>query len=206
MFSTGYMAAFKAVDFYKELENSSVSRFAIVCASAFGSSFCIVLAVMLGGFLTFGGASQGFILKNYAVEDVGASVGRVCCWLSIFTTFPLLCSTCRDDLLHLLVGRTEQWKTDVTTCLLVLSIVVLGMFVTDLGFVIAMSGAVLGNLIAYVFPALIYVGHYRRGGEVSSLRGRVEYVVNICIVSAGIFLSITGVLVTVCMQYFPQFM
>ena len=46
--------------------------------------------VMVSGFLTFGGAADGYILNNYATTDKLAQLARLAIGGSIVTTYPLL--------------------------------------------------------------------------------------------------------------------
>eukprot|EP00966_Prymnesium_polylepis_P018486 425816-Prymnesium_polylepis.1 len=45
---------------------------------------------MVAGYLTFGGASDGYILNNYANSDRFAQAARLAIGGSIVTTYPLL--------------------------------------------------------------------------------------------------------------------
>ena len=45
---------------------------------------------MIAGFLTFGGAADGYILNNYATTDSLAQLARLAIGGSIVTTYPLL--------------------------------------------------------------------------------------------------------------------
>ena len=52
--------------------------------------------VMVSGFLTFGGAADGYILNNYATTDKLAQLARLAIGGSIVTTYPLLHQGLRD--------------------------------------------------------------------------------------------------------------
>ena len=56
----------KAADGTKE---SKLPRFSILTAGGFALSAVLSAVVMVSGFLTFGGAADGYILNNYATTD-----------------------------------------------------------------------------------------------------------------------------------------
>ncbi len=60
------MAHFNAPKFYTELKNNTVKRYNILVSSSFAISIAIFTAIACAGFLTFGSASSGLILNNYA--------------------------------------------------------------------------------------------------------------------------------------------
>ena len=60
------MAHFNAPKFYTELKNNTVKRYNILVSSSFAISIAIFAAIASAGFLTFGSASSGLILNNYA--------------------------------------------------------------------------------------------------------------------------------------------
>jgi amino acid permease len=101
MLSTAYIAHYNAPKFYQELEDRSIPKLNKVVAMSF--SFCaMVLASMMGfGFLTFGKASQGLILNNYAKQDMLAKACRVAIGSSIIFGYPLTFVGIRDGVLGL---------------------------------------------------------------------------------------------------------
>ena len=66
-------------------------------------------AVMAGGFLTFGSASQGLILNSYATSDPLAFVARLGIAASIIFSYPLNFVGLREGILAF-VGKTEEGK------------------------------------------------------------------------------------------------
>lgn len=83
MLSTAYMAHFNAPKFYKELKNNTVGRFNTVVFSSFGISILLFSAIASLGFLTFGSASNGLILNNYANADGLMSLSRIAVFVSL---------------------------------------------------------------------------------------------------------------------------
>ena len=69
MLSTAYLAHYNAPKYHAELRNPTNRRFNVMTGASFALSVMIFTAVTGLGFATFGGASQGFILNNYATTD-----------------------------------------------------------------------------------------------------------------------------------------
>jgi len=74
------------------------------------------------GFLTFGSASSGFILNNYATADALAVVARVGIFSSVTFSYPLLFFGLRDGVIGLLRldGAKEGVHRVATVALLAL--------------------------------------------------------------------------------------
>ena len=67
-----------------------MKRFSLLTVSSFALSAVLTGVVMTAGFLTFGGAADGYILNNYATTDKLAQLARLAIGGSIVTTYPLL--------------------------------------------------------------------------------------------------------------------
>ena len=83
MLSTAYIAHYNAPRFYTNLKDRSVKKFNVLTAAGFGASIAIMGTMMAMGFLTFGAASSGFVLNNYASGDALATVARVAILASV---------------------------------------------------------------------------------------------------------------------------
>ena len=83
MLSTAYMAHFNAPKFYTELKDNTIARFNTVVSSSFGIAIALFAAVASLGFLTFGSASNGLILNNYANADGLMSLSRIAVFISL---------------------------------------------------------------------------------------------------------------------------
>jgi hypothetical protein len=64
MLGTAYEAHFNAPLFLKELRNGTLPRYNAMVGTSFAVAVATMCAVTAFGFLTFGGASAGFILNN----------------------------------------------------------------------------------------------------------------------------------------------
>ena len=68
---------------------------------AFGLAALLCGSIMAAGFTTFGAASQGFILNNYATADSLALLARIGISASIIFSFPLNFVGLREGVLDL---------------------------------------------------------------------------------------------------------
>lgn len=83
MLSTAYMAHFNAPKFYTELKDNTIARFNTVVSSSFGIAIALFASMASLGFLTFGSASNGLILNNYANADGLMSLSRIAVFVSL---------------------------------------------------------------------------------------------------------------------------
>ncbi|KAG7355537.1 transmembrane amino acid transporter [Nitzschia inconspicua] len=171
MLSTAYMAHFNAPKFYLELRNNTLPRFNAVVGWSFGISIFLMGFITMVGFLTFGKACDGLVLNNYAGTDVWMGLSRIAVAVSLVFSYPLAFTGCRDGFLDLAKVSMEKRSSGLLN---MVTIAILGVLtylacsLTDVSFVLAFGGATLGNLLTYVYPALMYravVAQQNRKGE-----------------------------------------
>eukprot|EP00747_Dinoflagellata_sp_TGD_P186878 gnl/TRDRNA2_/TRDRNA2_44231_c0_seq1.p1 gnl/TRDRNA2_/TRDRNA2_44231_c0~~gnl/TRDRNA2_/TRDRNA2_44231_c0_seq1.p1 ORF type:complete len:474 (+),score=61.16 gnl/TRDRNA2_/TRDRNA2_44231_c0_seq1:125-1546(+) len=207
MFSTAYISHYNAPQFVHQLVDPTSQRFALVSGLGFGLSFLVMSGVMVFGFLTFGGASQGMILQSYALTDYLAAAARIALLVSVIAGFPFVLVAFRDGALGIFLrptGADLSWKPErntqnTMTVFLVIVITAIAIVIDDLGFLVAFGGAVTANAITYVFPALAALsafGPHVQNNEVNRME-RFEYVLNQAIVLLGIALAVVGASVTI---------
>jgi amino acid permease len=159
MLSTAYMAHFNAPKFYLELQNNTLPRYHRVVGTSFGISILLMGFITAIGFLTFGANASGLVLNNYASKDSWMSMSRVAVAVSLVFSYPLAFQGCRDGVLDLLNVSSESRKNSLlnfTTILLLAVLTTLAAALKDVSFVLAFGGATLGNLLTYVYPAIMY--------------------------------------------------
>mmetsp|Transcript_27034 Transcript_27034/g.69294 ORF Transcript_27034/g.69294 Transcript_27034/m.69294 type:complete len:535 (+) Transcript_27034:81-1685(+) len=195
MLTASYTCHYNAPKFWRELENRTLTRFAILCTLGFGGAALTYVLGLSTSFLTFGGASAGFIFSNYALTDPLFVIARVVVSFVILCTFPLLMVAFRDGALELLperVSRAPKAKRNVTLALIA-TLAVLGLLIKDLGMIISVPGAVFGSAIVYIFPAMVLLRLTRPvANEAVPLRLRLERWFNRCLVLFGAGAAILG--------------
>ncbi|KAL7573108.1 hypothetical protein ACA910_018789 [Epithemia clementina (nom. ined.)] len=95
------MAHYNAPKYYWDLHNNTLHRFDGVVAASFFGAMKLVSIVAFTGFCTFGAASQGLKLNNYAMRDGLMASGRAAVALSVMFSYPLAFVGAKDGLLDL---------------------------------------------------------------------------------------------------------
>jgi amino acid permease len=112
------------------------------------------------GFLTFGQSCSGLVLNNYATNDAWISASRIAVAVSLVFSYPLAFQGCRDGIIDILQvpasKRTQNSFLNTTTIILLSAITFFAATLKDVKLVLALGGATLGNLLTYVYPALMY--------------------------------------------------
>jgi len=207
MLATAFLAHYNAPKYFNELAppadgSSKQSAFNKVCAGAFGLAALLCGSIMAGGYLTFGGASQGLILNNYATSDPLAFLARLGISASILFSYPLNFVGLREGVLGI-VGLKERAAEPsvhlISSVVLVCVMNGLALKLKNLGLVVAFGGALLGSALVYVFPALMFIFATRQKqaalaakGETLPAARRNEMIANVGLVLLGAFLAAVG--------------
>ena len=166
------------------MKDNTIPRFLTVVKASFGIAISI-FAVMTGlGFLTFGGASSGVILNNYATTDKLMGISRIAVAISLVGSYPLAFVGARDGVLDLfkIKERTDA-KVNALTVALLAGVTGLALIIPDVTFVLSFAGATLGNSLIYIFPALMFRGAVKKMKNAS---GALKREVNFAMANAGL--------------------
>ena len=202
MLSTSFIAHYNAPKFYAELKDTSLPRFNQVVKNAFGASTLIYAIMMAAGFLTFGGASGGFILNNFASNDALISFARFAIGLAIVTGnfpprlpslaipythvppatrcrtrtgYPFTFSALREgvlDLANVLEPEKRAGALAPLTLALLGVITAAALVLRDLGFVVSFSGAFFGAFIMFLCPAIMNIKNIQRRRSLAVAKGK----------------------------------
>lgn len=167
-------------------------RFNAVVSWSFGLSILLMGFITAVGFLTFGKACDGLVLNNYAGTDVLMGFSRIAVAVSLVFSYPLAFTGCRDgflDLAKVPAGKRSTGLLNFVTVAILGVLTYLACSLTDVSFVLAFGGATLGNLLTYVYPALMYKAVVAKQG----LKGE-GFGVTVAMASAllGIVMGIVG--------------
>mmetsp|Transcript_14403 Transcript_14403/g.20423 ORF Transcript_14403/g.20423 Transcript_14403/m.20423 type:complete len:501 (+) Transcript_14403:59-1561(+) len=171
MLSTAYMAHFNAPKFFIELKDNTIKRYNTVVGTSFGISIFLFALIGALGFLTFGSASSGLILNNYAATDGLMSLSRFAVTFSIIFSFPLVFVGARDGWLDLLKVPMEKRTDSVltkTTLAILSGITLIATQLKELAFIMSFAGATLGNALIYVYPAVMFRAAVKKMGDKAS--------------------------------------
>ena len=201
MLATTFLAHYNAPKFYGELAppadgSSKVPKFNLVCGLAFGVAAVVMGIVMSFGYLTFGAASQGLILNNYATSDTLAFLARIGIALSVLFSYPLNFVGLREGVFAL--AKVPKEKADSTpfhvgaTVLLMCLINGSALFIKDLGLAVALGGAILGSALVYIFPALMAIGEKQ-----GAIKTKAEKLANWGLAGLGVFFAGLGAVMSI---------
>lgn len=207
MLSTSYISHYNAPKFFAELKNTSMPRFNKVVGLAFAASIISFCFMMSTGFLTFGGATLGFVLNNYASGDTLISFARLAIGMALLTGYPFTFSALREGILDLANIKEEEKRTNALRPLTVgLLTVVTGLAIAlrDVGFVVSISGAMFGAALMFVVPALMNIANTKalaNQKKIALTKGeKFEIAANYGIVGTGVSLGVLGVAISVLRQ------
>ena len=204
--ASAFLCHFVAPNFYNELTPGEgaaadagprkMKRFSLLTVSSFALSAVLTGVVMTAGFLTFGGASDGYILNNYAPTDRLAQLARVAIGSQIVFTYPFLHLGLRESTTALLKAVTGKAPSRVPTSVGIITLVTaLALRVTNLGLIAAVTGALVSTSIGYILPSLM-LGQTlaRRVAEGDTSSGtRLELLAARAITALGVALAGIGV-------------
>ena len=179
---------------------SKVRRMGLVTTLGFGIAAAVAAALMGGGFWAFGDRCDGFILNNFPTSDRLAQLARLAVGSSVVCTYPFVFFGLRDGALALAGAERASGATRLATTLGLLSVVVaLALVLTDLGLVVAVSGALLSSAILYVVPPAMFsrvlgarIRAARAAGLRATRRDRAERALAWFTVALGFFFAGIG--------------
>lgn len=93
-----YNCHYNAPRYYKELKNRSMPRISLVVALSTLIVFLLYLSGSVCGYLQFGNATLGDILKNYPSDALAPALGRLGLLVALIFTFPVAYFAVRNNL------------------------------------------------------------------------------------------------------------
>jgi sodium-coupled neutral amino acid transporter 11 len=210
MTATAFLVHMAGPEVYQTLQNPTLSRFGKLSAIGFGSTALISAYMMIVGFLTFGGACKGMILNNYSTLDACATICRLFMGVSLLGSYAFLGNAMKKawyeifykgkDISDKIHYRTSQFFIGIITSL--------ALAVSDAGFVVSVTGALLGSALIYMIPSFIFLKSTRRriseGSLVSTRVLTVERYWNKFLIGLGAFFALAGAGMSVVNTFFPH--
>ena len=210
MLSTNYICHYNAPRFYAEIKSGgigeSLRRFNKASNYGFIGAM-IVSCLMMGlGFFSFGGNTMGYILNNYASNDVLATGARIAIGGALITSYPFTFFALRDGLMDI-AGIQENKRQALMGpltigCLSVLTS--LALVLRDVGFVVSIGGALFGSLLIFIVPTMMKNNFIRkeafRNGQPLKKSEKREIFINNMMQVTGVALGAMGVGVSIAKQ------
>eukprot|EP01084_Bolivina_argentea_P124366 220382_1 len=208
-----FTAHYNGVQYYEELESRSISKYFRVLGAGMCFAYIVFSTVMIFGYRTFGPASQALLLNNYhRTEDKLAAIARLALGFSVLCSFPLTFAALKTSLFDLIgdvvnklpqVQASSMHRTVSNTLfqkavavLLLASIITIACNQSeeDLGLVVGLIGAILGNVVSHVIPAILNLHLFsrKRLGASSQPWFHGEKTVNGILLVAGIVFMVVG--------------
>lgn len=201
MLSTSYIAHYNAPQFYNELKDTSMPRFNKVVTGAFAISIALFIFMMGTGFLTFGSATAGFVLNNYAGSDTLITFARLAIGLALLTGYPFTFSALRDGILDLkqVSGEARDKLVRPMTFGLLALVTSLALVLKDVGFVVSVSGAMFGSALMFMVPAWMNICNKKKQSSLTSSE-KFEVGFNYGMIGTGFVMGVLGVLISTLRQ------
>jgi amino acid permease len=190
-----YVMHYNTPRFFFELKDATVPRFREAVFYSFGISSTIYIVIAGAGFLTFGGNSSSYILRNYSPADPLANLSRVGIFFSTLLIYPLAFFGVRDGLLDVFqVPQYLQTERNMNLFkVLVLTVLTIGaLLFHDLGLINAVGGGALATFLCFVFPALMYRRAVIQAARQDAYEMR-ESLVALVLMVVGVILGFVGV-------------
>jgi len=202
--ASAFLCHFVAPQFYNELSSGpgpadkaparKMSRFSFLTVGGFGISAVLTAIVMVAGYLTFGGACDGFILNNYAATDRLAQLARVAIGSQIVFTYPFIHVGLRDSTRDLLAAFGVSLPRIALTLGIFAVVTPLALQITNLGLIAAVTGALVSTSIGYILPSLMFgqtlAKTVSKGG--ASATSKLELLISRGITGLGVVLAGIG--------------
>ena len=211
MTATAFLVHMASPEFFQTLKDNTLSRFAKLSLFGFGGTALISVFMMSIGFLTFGGACKGMILNNYSTLDAGATLCRLLMGVSLLGSYAFLSNAMKKAYYQIFYkkGKDITDKIDSrTTRLLVGMLTALALLIHDAGFVVSVTGAVLGSALIYMIPSFIYLKSTKRRMDDGTLpitkALKIERWWNMSLIGLGAFLGLAGASMSIVNSFFPH--
>jgi len=167
---SAFMEAFGAMSFayvchhssflvYTSLENPTPERWLTVTHISIGFAIVASLTLSISGYASFGTETKANILSNYAIEDTGINIARLCLALTMFFTFPMEFFVVRHATFAIATpGKPVSAFMHIFVSLIWFSfILMVGVAVTNLGLILELTGGFSATFLAFILPAACYL-------------------------------------------------
>eukprot|EP01083_Nonionella_stella_P279103 949414_1 len=160
----GYASQYPLPPMFEQLKDRSVSRMRVVVISAFSIVTVIYLAFTFCGYYLYGASTQGDVLLSYPSNDVWFIMARFAMCLNVIGTYPLifksLLQCIEDKFFNYQKGAKYNFvehprSRTVVICVVSLVLMLIGIFISNVGPVSSIEGAVTILGLMSIFPVLV---------------------------------------------------
>ena len=221
MLCVAFLAHYNAINYSKELDQSTPHRYGLAIASGFGIALSIFGLMMFVGYSLFGSSALPLILNNFPKSsDYLATIARIAIGFSIVVAYPLMFAGLKSSMIRILkldtpvdsmvkenkqisvkdnqINSKKSIKTvAITTVLIIITSIAIKCGEEDVSLVLGIVGSVIGCSVAYVLPGflgLLQMRLRKKQGLKNSLR---EVIINHLLVALGSLFGLLGVWITI---------
>jgi len=177
---------------YKELENRSPAKFNNIVLVSFFVLLFICWGFAIAGYATYGQDVSSNVLRNLPGSHWG-HVSRLAAVAAVAGVFPIVLNSMVAPLWNSEAFATLQSNTisGITTCSIVMAVMLAACFATDLGFLNVINGAICLGVFVAVVPSLI--GLYLLGPRSANVTWRACMYTLIVL---GLTMSVLGLILS----------
>ncbi|PWV09235.1 putative amino acid permease [Trypanosoma cruzi] len=161
IFTFSFICQLNAYEVYEEMYKPSVTR--LTKGAGLGVFLCFFLYLCSGlfGYLDFGPALTGSVLKRYnPIEDKMMGVAYAGMVLKLCVGYGLHMIPVREAVYHVLhidVKTIAWWKNALVCGFMATLSLIGGLFIPSITIVFGLVGGFSGGFIGFIFPALLYM-------------------------------------------------
>lgn len=155
-----FVAHYNAPRYYTELKDKdkNPNLFPSLAITSYMISSIIYVGTAYLGLNLFGTTCKSFALNSFSSADPLASLARISFGTSVLASFPLIFISIRTYFVKKLKTSSTPVLAGIkrVSFLLLAFIAFLAIEFTDIGFVGALSGGILGSSMMFIFPPIMY--------------------------------------------------
>eukprot|EP00516_Mucochytrium_quahogii_P009122 CAMPEP_0203775284 /NCGR_PEP_ID=MMETSP0099_2-20121227/5965_1 /ASSEMBLY_ACC=CAM_ASM_000209 /TAXON_ID=96639 /ORGANISM=" , Strain NY0313808BC1" /LENGTH=492 /DNA_ID=CAMNT_0050673883 /DNA_START=110 /DNA_END=1588 /DNA_ORIENTATION=+ len=163
--SFAYVCQHSSFIVFNTLQVPTKRNWRVVNCFSIATALVLSLMLALGGYLTFYDQTRANVLNNFDCGDDAINAARVLLALTMILTYPMEQFVARHSCYAMFFSVSPEptglyamplsWHLGITLTLWTLSLIV-GLTVTDLGFILELTGALGASFLGYILPPMMY--------------------------------------------------
>jgi len=144
---------------FQSLKNPTQKRWNIVTHSSIGTALVLSMILSIAGYAKFQMNTQANVLNNFPEDDGVICFCRLLLAMTMFFTYPMEFFVCRHawiSTVHEGAPYTDMLHYTVTFCIFAVSLFI-GITVSDLGFVLELTGGFAATFLGFILPAACWL-------------------------------------------------
>jgi len=144
---------------YCSLKNPTNYRWTLTTHVSIGVALTLCVIFSIFGYAKFQTGTKANLLNNFRVDDIAANFCRLLLALTMFFTYPMEFFVCRHSYMSTVYAGQEVTPVrHVVVSLVIWAVsVFVGVAVSDLGFVLELTGGFAATFLGFILPAACYL-------------------------------------------------